>query len=457
MVKAKNLPNLGKQTQKVIGKMVRENKQVQKRAISKDYNPRKDTTLYSMKYDMKKREELYITKSVHNAFVRLLENIEIVFNAENIEYDIDQVATKLEDFIENIVSTNEPYDLKMINNFIEKIKKTDYVIYFFRLFDFEYQEKTNLVPNIMIISGQELLKDIPNVKDLNRKAEENPKYETLIQPDDILLGVSVIDTGKNNRSYYHAFNVANNINNVINFLNGYDHRLSQVLELSQHIIQEDGLYQFTNKSGHFTSKQTPGILEGGWSSSTAINPDNRPKATIDFDKRWIPIIPLIVEESDKLTSLQKQCARAIDWIGDGIVNSNQTKQFLQIMISLETMIEQDPDKLENKLKKDNLWKDGLSVSIENQLVSIMNLICYPGVKSEQLKKYDATIKRAYGLRSRITHDGEKFPAINATMMLDRWYSLAYVIITDIMFSNKWDSVYDLWKAANLNRKDSKEN
>ena len=42
-------------------------------------------------------------------------------------------------------------------------------------------------------------------------------------------------------------------------------------------------------------------------------------------------------------------------------------------------------------------------------------------------------------------------------MLDRWYSLAYVIITDIMFSNKWDSVYDLWKAANLNRKDSKEN
>lgn len=196
MVKAKNLPNLGKQTQKVIGKMVRENKQVQKRAISKDYNPRKDTTLYSMKYDMKKREELYITKSVHNAFVRLLENIEIVFNAENIEYDIDQVATKLEDFIENIVSTNEPYDLKMINNFIEKIKKTDYVIYFFRLFDFEYQEKTNLGPNIMIISGQELLKDIPNVKDLNRKAEENPKYETLIQPDDILLGVSVIDTGK---------------------------------------------------------------------------------------------------------------------------------------------------------------------------------------------------------------------------------------------------------------------
>ena len=155
--------------------------------------------------------------------------------------------------------------------------------------------------------------------------------------------------------------------------------------------------------------------------------------------------------------MQKQCERAIDCIGDGIVISNQTKQFLQIMISLETMIEQDPDKLENKLKKDNLWKDGLSVSIENQLVSIMNLICYPGVKSEQLKKYDATIKRAYGLRSRITHDGEKFPAINATMMLDRWYSLAYVIITDIMFSNKWDSVYDLWKAANLNRKDSKEN
>lgn len=92
-------------------------------------------------------------------------------------------------------------------------------------------------------------------------------------------------------------------------------------------------------------------MEGDWSASTGIDPDKRPHATMNFDKQWMPIIPLIATESDKLTSLQKQGARAIDWIGDGIVNSNLTKQFLQIMISLETMLEQNPDKLESKLKK----------------------------------------------------------------------------------------------------------
>lgn len=107
---------------------------------------------------------------------------------------------------------------------------------------------------------------------------------------------------------------------------------------------------------------------------------------MNFDKRWLPIISLIVEDSNKLTPLQKQCARAIDWIGDGIVNSNQTKQFLQIMISLETIVEQDPDKLKDKLEKDKLWKEGLSVSIEDQLVSIINLTCYQELNRSNLRK-----------------------------------------------------------------------
>lgn len=363
-----------------------------------------------------------------------MENVKVVFNAENIMYDIDQVSSKLEKFIEEIVSTGKSYNLDMINNFINEIKIPDHVIYFFRLFNFEYQEKINLGSNMMIISGRELLKDIPEAKDLNRKAERNSKFKKLIQPKDILVGVSVIGSGKSDKSYYRALDSANNINNIINFLNSFSHKHSQLLELSQHIVQEDGLYQFTNKSGHFSNQQTPGILEGGWSTSTGINPDMRTKANMDFDKRWLPIIPLIVEDSDKLTPLQIQCARAIDWIGDGIVNSNQTKQFLQIMISLETMIEQDPDELKSKLKKENLWEDKLSTSIEDQLVSIINLICYPRVQLEQLKKSDTAIKNAYGLRSRITHDGEKFPPIDATVLLDRWYYLVYTIVTDIMFT-----------------------
>lgn len=63
MTEVKNLPNLAKQTQKIIGKMIIENKQIQERATSKEYNPNKDTTLYNIKYDVLKHEELYTTKS----------------------------------------------------------------------------------------------------------------------------------------------------------------------------------------------------------------------------------------------------------------------------------------------------------------------------------------------------------------------------------------------------------
>lgn len=453
MTNTRNLPNLAKQIKRIIGQMRRENIQYCQRIDSGEYEVARDirknlkNNLHALKFV---GNYVFITKAVHKKFVSLLDNIQLVFNAEKVEYDIDQISSKVSDFIVGIVASDESYDLNTINDFIEKIKIPDYRVYFFRLFNFEYQEKINLGPNIIIISGREFLKKIP--ENLNLKAEENPKIKTLVQPEDILLGVSVIDTGKSDKGYYHALNIANNVNNIINFLNGFNHRPSQILELSQHIIQEDGLYQITKKNGHFYNKQTPGILEGDWSASTGIDPDKRPHATMNFDKQWMPIIPLIATESDKLTSLQKQGARAIDWIGDGIVNSNLTKQFLQIMISLETMLEQDPDKLESKLKKEDLWKDTLSTSIEDQLVSTISLIC----NDSQINLETRNIKRAYDLRSEITHNGEQLTEDDTALIKD-WYDIAYKIIANIMFLGNWSSTYDLWKAANLGNKDSDEN
>ena len=189
-------------------------------------------------------------------------------------------------------------------------------------------------------------------------------------------------------------------------------------------------------------------IKNHWSTSTSINKDRRGNVNMNFDSRWLSNIPLIVEVSDKLSPLQKQCARAIDWIGDGIVNSNQTKKFLQIIISLETMIEQDPDELKSKLKKEKLWKDSLSVSIEDQIVSIMNLLCYKGIDKETLRKNDKAIKKSYNLRSRIMHDGLTIN-FDIISFIERWYDLSYTIISGIIFSGKWSNVYDLWKAANL--------
>jgi len=98
MAEVKNLPNLAKQIQKTIGKISRENEEVQRRAMMENYDMRKDPTLYQVKFDTLYHKELFITKSAHKSFDRLLEKVQLVFTAKNIEYDIDQVSTKLEKF-----------------------------------------------------------------------------------------------------------------------------------------------------------------------------------------------------------------------------------------------------------------------------------------------------------------------------------------------------------------------
>ena len=82
--------------------------------------------------------------------------------------------------------------------------------------------------------------------------------------------------------------------------------------MSQHIIQEDVTYKFTNKYSHFLNKQYPGVLEGVWSSWTGVMTDTRPKVNLDFDDRWVSKIPLIIDESKELSPLQRQFARAMD-------------------------------------------------------------------------------------------------------------------------------------------------
>lgn len=89
---------------------------------------------------------MFITKAVHKKFVSFLDNVQLVFNAEKVEYDINQISSKISDFIVKIVASGEFFDLDMINDFIEKIKIPDRRVFFFRLFNFEYQEKINWGP-----------------------------------------------------------------------------------------------------------------------------------------------------------------------------------------------------------------------------------------------------------------------------------------------------------------------
>lgn len=444
MAEVKNLPNLAKQIKRIIGKISRDSNKLQKLALQGKYDSRNDPNIFQTVNDTLNHRMIFITKSSQLNFIKLLKEFKQVFDSKKITYNTKQIEFKIYDFITNIIFKNINYDLNMIDQFIKEIEIPDYVTYFFRLTNFDYQQKINLGSNILIVKGKEILDNIPD--NINRKSEKSPKVRTIIQAKDILLGITVIGSGRSNESYYSALEKATKVNNILNFLNGFSHKPSQVLELNKHIIQEDSIYQFVYKKN--TNMEISNQIKNHWSTSTSINKDRRGNVNMNFDSRWLSNIPLIVEVSDKLSPLQKQCARAIDWIGDGIVNSNQTKKFLQIIISLETMIEQDPDELKSKLKKEKLWKDSLSVSIEDQIVSIMNLLCYKGIDKETLRKNDKAIKKSYNLRSRIMHDGLTIN-FDIISFIERWYDLSYTIISGIIFSGKWSNVYDLWKAANL--------
>lgn len=441
MKKRQQLPNLIKGIQRLIGHIKNDNEKYSDLKF-------KDHSDIFYKEIFNEDGRVTITHENQKEFLRLIENIKVVFDNENLNYDIEQIEERLSKFVLQTIEKFLSCETERIKAFVESLKVPEYVEYFFRLSDFDYKCRTNFGDHIKIIKGKEILSKIP-VK-MNRSVDNNSKYKNIINSDDILLGISVIAPEEGYQGYYKALDTATRVNNLINFLNGFDHKASKVLELNTYIIHENNLYQFKNKNENFYVKQTPGILDSNWNILNKRHPDNRENSNLDFDNRWLKKIPSIIENDEKLSALQKQCARAIDWIGDGMVNSNLTKQFLQIMISLETMIEQNPDELESKLKKEKLYNENLSLSIDSQLVSIINLICYKEVEKSQLEQKDKRIKHAYELRSRITHDGAQLSE-NEETLISYWYDIVYKIVSNIVFDNRWDNIYDLWKEANLKK------
>lgn len=123
------------------------------------------------------------------------------------------------------------------------------------------------------------------------------------------------------------------------------------------------------------------------------------------------------------------------------------------MIALETLIEQDPDELEKKVEKEypNLE---FNYSIEEQMTSIMDLLSVPKNNKDDANK---SIKKAYGHRSKIIHNGIQLFDNNGNWnyMLSMWYTHLFTIITTIIFENNWKTKYNLWKEANhvLNKKE----
>ena len=148
----------------------------------------------------------------------------------------------------------------------------------------------------------------------------------------------------------------------------------------------------------------------------------------------------------KLSEIRLQALRAIDWIGKSILNEDQTESFILLMIALETIIEQDPNELEKRVKQD--FPDyQTNFSIESQLASVMDFL---NASEENKDTMNKSIKNAYDLRSKIIHNGiQLIDKGGLPEMLASWESHLFTMIYTILLKdNNWNTKYDLWKEAN---------
>lgn len=251
-----------------------------------------------------------------------------------------------------------------------------------------------------------------------------------------MLGISVIGD-LNEKSYTVAYTKARRFADFISFIN---ENSCEVEELRTHQYSNDNILGF--------------LQNGQWNLEKVIDDSDDPEELCklnikkEFDNRWIPIIKESVypELCPNLSEMRRQAIQSIDWIGKSLLVGDHTESFILLMIALETLIEQDPDELEKKVEKDFPGLE-LNYSIEEQMTSIMDLLSVPNNTKDDANK---SIKRAYGLRSKIIHNGIQLFDNNGDWdyMLSMWNAHLFTMITTIIFENNWKTKYDLWKEAN---------
>ena len=342
-------------------------------------------------------------------------------------YDTIQIQNKLDKFLTRYANSNPAPSKEHIKNFINNtLLKPDRIMFLFRLINFDFQTEINIDDLILIIRGREFL---------TKLSKDNPKRK-IINKNDVLLGISVIGD-LNEKSYTVAYTKARRFADFISFIN---ENSCEVEELRTHQYSNDNILGF--------------LQNGQWNLEKVIDDSDDPEELCklnikkEFDNRWIPIIKESVypELCPNLSEMRRQAIQSIDWIGKSLLVGDHTESFILLMIALETLIEQDPDELGKKVESDFPGLE-LNYSIEEQMTSIMDLLSVPNNTKDDANK---SIKRAYGLRSKIIHNGIQLFDNNGdwAYMLSMWNAHLFTMITTIIFEDNWETKYDLWKEAN---------
>ena len=178
MKKRQQLPNLCKGIKSLIGHIKNDNERFHDLSFQDHTN-----IFYNEIFN--ENGIVTITHDNHKEFLKLVDKIKIVFDAENIEYDTEQIEERLSKFILQTIEEFLSCETERIESFIEKLKVPEYKEYFFRLYNFDYKHQTKFGKHIRIIKGREIKDQIPNR--LNHKVEPNTRNRNIIQNEDVLL------------------------------------------------------------------------------------------------------------------------------------------------------------------------------------------------------------------------------------------------------------------------------
>lgn len=407
----KSKVNLAKQIKKLIGKV---------------YHDIHDPRLQSMN-----KGKFYHSKIVSAETTKFSNKcVEYIKSAYDSKiYDTVQIQNKLKEFVLKAINSNHMPLKEEINEFITTILLVpDRITYLFKLNNFNFQEEVKIDDLILITTGEKIL----------NKVSLNNSYRNLIDDKDIILGISVVGD-LNEQSYLIAYTKARRLANFLTFIDG-PKRYCNVEELRQS--------QYINKNILGFSQ------ENGWNLAQIIDDSDDESTFCKFNLKddrynhWLLAIKQSVypELYPKLSEMRMQTLQAIDWVGKSMLNGDQTESFILLMIALETIIEQDPNELEKKVKQD-YPNFQTSFSIEAQLTSVMDFLSVPNGNEEMANK---GIKNAYGLRSKIIHNGiQLLDRGELNDMLSSWEAHLFTMICTILLEdNNWNTKYDLWKEAN---------
>lgn len=357
--------------------------------------------------------------------------------------DKHELEAKLEKMLGNAVielSGNEKIkssDVKRKASEIETclLEKPGPISFIFKLKNIKVEKTISVYDDKILICSLDVFKEKMNFVYDDLKG--------LFYKDDVILAVQVNERD-NLHSYNTAKNMAQKIVNLINFVDGVERGPYVELKNIKFINTEKSIYYLVKNEG--IKDEDDYIWKLSETLEAGLDGWNPPYNLTDRFEKWADLIPIIVNPTDnnEEIDLKEKVLTSINWLGRALADENLTDAFLKMMIAIEMICELPERRLENDLKKEEMFRGDLSkypTKISAQIASIISYI----------SNCDSVyVKDMYELRSRIVHDGKVLKSDQYNDFV-RLFKYVQNMVEKLLFDEKYKEIhttYELWKIAN---------